>query len=112
MESAIASSDVQSSTASARSAERDPIGWMVETWPGMEFVRQAVDYWVDASQRSVLFLDVLRQRGNNHFEHIASRVPNVLSFQAELVLDGRQFDRPVNYCLVRIGPPSTTKIDP
>jgi hypothetical protein len=78
----------------------------------MEFVRQVVDYWVDASQRSVLFLDVLRQRGNDHFEHIARRAPNVLSFQVDLVLDGRQFDRPVNYCLVRIVPPSTTKTDP
>jgi len=33
-------------------------------WPGPEIFQQAVDYWVDAWQRSVLFLDVLRQRGN------------------------------------------------
>ena len=30
-----------------------------------------LDYWVDAWQRSILFLDVLRQRGNNCIEHNA-----------------------------------------
>jgi hypothetical protein len=33
-------------------------------WPGMQLAQQACDYWVDAWQRSVLFLDVMRQRGN------------------------------------------------
>ncbi|MGC1345468.1 MAG: hypothetical protein WA863_05055 [Methyloceanibacter sp.] len=28
-----------------------------------------LDYWVDAWQRSILLLDVLRQRGNNSNEH-------------------------------------------
>jgi Protein of unknown function (DUF3141) len=32
---------------------------------------------------------VLRQRGNNSIEHNARKAPNVLSFEAELVLDGR-----------------------
>jgi Protein of unknown function (DUF3141) len=48
-----------------------------------------LDYWVDAWQRSILLLDVLRQRGNNCIEHNARKAPNVLSFDAELVLDGR-----------------------
>src|SRR5271165_4234850 len=48
-----------------------------------------LDYWVDAWQRSILMLDVLRQRGNNCVEHNARKAPNVLSFDAELVLDGR-----------------------
>ena len=48
-------------------------------WPGMQTLEQAFDYWVDAWQRSVLFLDVLRQRGNNHFEHSAQQAPNVLT---------------------------------
>src|SRR5271166_5665623 len=48
-----------------------------------------LDYWVDAWQRSILLLDVLRQRGNNSIEHNARKAPNVLSFEAELVLDGR-----------------------
>jgi hypothetical protein len=50
-------------------------------------------------------LDVLRQRGNNCVEHNAREVPHVLSFEAELMLDGRTLPRPVNYGLVRIIPP-------
>jgi hypothetical protein len=70
------------------------------------------DYWVDAWQRSILLLDVLRQRGNNSVEHNARTAPHVLSFDAELVLDGRSLPRPVNYALVRIIPPKGTSIDP
>jgi pimeloyl-ACP methyl ester carboxylesterase len=70
-----------------------------------------LDYWVDAWQRSILLLDVLRQRGNNCVEHNAREAPNVLSFKAELVLDGRSLPRPVNYGLVRIVPPKGTAID-
>ena len=33
----------------------------------------AVDYWVDAWQRSILLLDVLRQRGNNYLEQTRAR---------------------------------------
>jgi pimeloyl-ACP methyl ester carboxylesterase len=76
--------------------------------PGMN---DLVDYWFDAWQRSILLLDVLRQRGNNSREHNARKVPNVLSFDAELVLDGRSLQRPVNYVLVRIVPPKGTAID-
>jgi len=71
-----------------------------------------LDYWVDAWQRSILLLDVLRQRGNDCAEHNARKVPHVLSFDAELVLDGRSLPRPVNYGLVRIIPPAGTAIDP
>ena len=71
----------------------------------------AFEYWVDAWQRSVLLLDVLRQRGNNSIEHNARKAPNVLSFEVELVLDGRSLPRPVNYALVRIVPPKGASID-
>jgi len=71
-----------------------------------------LDYWVDAWQRSILLLDVLRQRGNNCAEHNARPAPHVLSFEAELLLDGRSLPRPVNYGLVRIIPPKGTSIDP
>jgi hypothetical protein len=36
----------------------------------------AVEYWVDAWQRSILLLDVLRQRGNNYAEHNARKAPD------------------------------------
>src|SRR6201997_2800060 len=70
-----------------------------------------LDYWVDAWQRSILLLDVLRQRGNNSIEHNARTAPNVLNFDAELVLDGRKSSCPVNYGLVRIVPPKGVAID-
>jgi hypothetical protein len=80
-------------------------------WPFFAAVNAATEYWVDAWQRSILLLDVLRQRGNNYIEHNARTVPHVLSFGAELVLDGRTLPRPVNYGLVRIVPPEGTAID-
>src|SRR5271166_1054827 len=82
---------------------------MMQTWPDIAAVQE---YWLDAWQRSVLYLDVLRERGNTYLEHSAKDVPHVLSFQAELVRDGRTLERPVNYALVRIIPSADTKTDP
>jgi pimeloyl-ACP methyl ester carboxylesterase len=65
----------------------------------------AAEYLVDAGQRSILFWDVMRQRGNQYREHMAAAAPHVLDYQAELIMDGRRFERPVNYCLVRVVPP-------
>jgi len=59
----------------------------------------------------MLLLDVLRQRGNNALEHNARAAPNVLSFEHEVILRGRDLERPVNYGLVRIVPPPGTVID-
>ena len=67
---------------------------------------------MDAWQRSILVLDVLRERGNTYREQSAKAVPHVLEFKAELVRDGRTLERPVNYALVRIVPPAGTKLDP
>jgi hypothetical protein len=65
----------------------------------------AIDYLVDAAQRSVLFWDVMRQRGNQYRAHLAQSAPHVLDYKAELVIDGRTLPRPVNYALVRVVPP-------
>jgi hypothetical protein len=81
-------------------------------WPSVQILHQAFDYWVDAWQRSVLFIDVLRQRGNNHFEHSAERAPHVLRFQFAPVMLGSELARPVNYALVWIVPPADVEIDP
>src|SRR3954452_25628982 len=70
-----------------------------------------IAYWVDAWQRSILLLDVLRQRGNNYVEHNARQAPHVLTFDADLVLDGRSLPQPVNYALVRIIPPTGVSVD-
>src|SRR6185437_5376762 len=71
----------------------------------------AMEYAIDAAQRSVLFWDVMRQRGNQYREHMAETVPHVLDYDTELVMDGRTLERPVNYLLARIIPPPGINID-
>jgi Protein of unknown function (DUF3141) len=84
------------------------------TLPGWPFFTTsgAAEYWIDAWQRAILFFDVLRQRGNNYAEHNARTAPHVLTFDVELVRDGRSLARPVNYGLVRVVPPRDAAIDP
>lgn len=69
-------------------------------------------YSIDFAQRSVLFWDTLRQRGNQYLEHERLGLPPVLHFEYETLLDGRQFERPVNYALLRIIPPAGVTVDP
>ena len=65
----------------------------------------AAAYLVDAWQRAILTLDVLRERGNQYLEHEKSGSPPVLVFDYEVVLDGRSLAKPANYALVRVKPP-------
>ena len=74
-------------------------------------VLPAIEYMTDAAQRTVLFWDVMRQRGNQYREHLAETAPNVLDYSVELVIDGRTLERPVNYGLVRVVPPKGVEID-
>lgn len=62
----------------------------------------AADYLNDAGQRTALFWDVLRKRGNTYLEHLKKGQPPVLVFDYEMILDGRTLPRVVNYALVRI----------
>jgi len=71
-----------------------------------------MEYSTDFFQRSVLFWDTLRQRGNNFVEHERAGKPPVLHFDYEMVVDARTFERPVNYALVRIVPPAGVTVDP
>jgi hypothetical protein len=75
-------------------------------WPG------GAHYAVDFAQRTVLFWDTLRRRGNNFLEHERNGLPPVLHFDYETVLDGRTLKRPVNYALLRIVPPKGVTVDP
>ncbi len=75
------------------------------------FFGPMLEYMTDAAQRSVLFWDVMRQRGDQYRDHLAETVPHVLDYKAELVMDGRTLGRPVNYLLVRIVPPAGVEID-
>ena len=69
-----------------------------------EYVR---DFW----QRSVLFLDILRQRGNQREEMLAHGATSVLIYDSELVMRGDELPHPVNYSLLRIIPPDGAEID-
>ncbi len=73
--------------------------WM--HWAGVLF-QPLTDYGVDTCQRSLLFVDVLRQQGNQYFTHIHNGLKPVLTFTYERIMDGRSLDRPVNYSLVKI----------
>lgn len=69
-------------------------------------------YTVDASQRAILFWDTLRQRGNEFVASAVHGLQPALHFESETVLDGRGFERPVNYALLRIIPPEGVTVDP
>jgi hypothetical protein len=81
-------------------------------FPFCGFAAQAFDYWVDACQRAVLFMDILRQRGNMHFAYLEGSTPNVLHFGFEILIDGRDLLEPVNFFLMRILPPEGVATDP
>ncbi|MFC4524692.1 DUF3141 domain-containing protein [Cupriavidus pinatubonensis] len=72
----------------------------------------AVEYGVDAWQRSILLQDILRQRGNESTEHEREGMPPVLVFEHETLADARTLPEPVNYALLRIIPPADMPTDP
>src|SRR5262249_46893856 len=69
-------------------------------------------YGIDFAQRSILFWDTMRQRGNQYLQHERAGKPPVVHLDHEMVLDGRPFRRPVNYALLRIKPPEGVTVDP
>jgi pimeloyl-ACP methyl ester carboxylesterase/tellurite resistance protein len=76
----------------------------IQTDP-VNFFQWGVDagsYLLDHSQRSVLYWDILRKRGNNYLSHLEAGQPPVLIFDYEMIMDGRNFERPVNYALLGI----------
>ncbi len=78
------------SSDATRSTARVPVLW------------DFLEYAEDVSQRSALFLDVLRERADNMLDREAAGMPPLLHFDWEVVCDARQFERPVNYALLRI----------
>jgi len=77
--------------------------------PSLNFFQE---YWIDAWQRSILTLDILRERGNTFVARAEENAPHVLGFAFDVVIDGRTLPRPVNYVLVSVTPPECTIIDP
>ncbi|RTZ44565.1 DUF3141 domain-containing protein [Candidimonas sp. SYP-B2681] len=93
--------------ASAGNAEPSPSSMPFSLDP-----RAWYSYTLDATQRSILFWDTLRQRGNSFLENAAQGLKPVLHFDSEMVADGRTFERPVNYALLRIKPPEGVTVNP
>jgi Protein of unknown function (DUF3141) len=50
----------------------------------------------DMAQRSILFWDTIRRRGNQFLEHERAGKPPVLAYEYEMIMDGRTLERPVN----------------
>ncbi|CAN5462288.1 DUF3141 domain-containing protein [soil metagenome] len=70
-----------------------------------------VEYAIDYCQRSILFCDTLRKRGNQYLQYLADDSPPVLIFKYKVLLDARTFPQPVNYALVEIEPVPGVPID-
>ncbi|HEX7327076.1 MAG TPA: DUF3141 domain-containing protein [Casimicrobiaceae bacterium] len=73
--------------------------------------QQSWEFGIDAIQRSILFWDTIRQRGNNFLAHEAAGKPPLLAYDYEVIADGRSFEHPVNHALVRIVPPEDVAVD-
>ena len=65
----------------------------------------AIEYATDFWQRSLIFLDILRQSGNQQAEMTSRPINAVLIYDYEVILRGTSLPRPVNYALVRVVPP-------
>src|SRR5258708_19559574 len=85
-------------------------GEQVPVWekslPSTAFSEYVRDVW----ERSILFLGILRERGNQHEDMLARGVTSVLIYDSELVMRGDDFPHPINYSLLRIIPPHLADI--
>jgi pimeloyl-ACP methyl ester carboxylesterase len=95
-----------------RKLRDDYFGQLAQVSDPMQTWQDWGSYAIDATQRSILFLDALRRRGNQYVEHTRAGMPPVLHFDYEMVMDGRKLEHAVNYALVRIVPPQGVKVDP
>ncbi|MCS2609413.1 DUF3141 domain-containing protein [Halomonas dongshanensis] len=103
--SASASSNATNENASSPSAS------MMDLFDPFGVGRAAFDYWRDSVERGVLYLDVMRERGNQYLEHMEQTKPSVLGFKSEVLIDGRELPQPTNYELLRVLPPEGVEID-
>lgn len=70
--------------------------------PHSEATAAPGSYQRDVWERSILFLDTLRQRADNMRDHEHAGMPPLLDFKYETLLDARRFDTPANYALLKI----------
>ncbi len=83
-------------------------------WPLSPFqlAEDLAEYWTDAAQRSALFLDILRQRGDEQADMASRPMATVLTFEHEIIMSGSSLPRPINFSLARVVPPAGTTVDP
>lgn len=102
--------------AAAGDARRQALEALQKIWdppPSLAETTEALaDYVADLSQRSILFLDIMRQVGNNFVAQMEGDGKLVLVYDHQMVVDGREFDQPVNYALVHILPPEGVQVNP
>lgn len=80
------------------------------TLPGLASFGDSIEYLVDLSQRSLMFFDLMRRRGDAMLEHEVAGLPPLLGFEFETVLDAREFESPASFALLRIiGPKEPVK---
>lgn len=84
---------------------------MTDTILLTEQARQFHDYVTDFMQRSILFADVMRQRGNEMVAMTSNKSSTVLRFDFDIIMDGKDFAKPINYWLARILPPDGVTTD-
>ena len=77
-----------------------------------DWLKMYGDFMKDAVQRQALMFNVLRQRGNVYTAHLDAGMPPVLDYQYEVVVDGKDLVRPVNYLLLKLTPPQGVVINP
>lgn len=77
----------------------------------MQLCQAWQNYVIDSTERSILFWDTLRQRGDDYLQLKDEGNPPLLHFDYEILMDARKFDKPVNYALARILPPDGVTID-
>jgi pimeloyl-ACP methyl ester carboxylesterase len=90
----------------------NPLAAMASALPMPPLASHAMSYWVDSWQRTVLFWDILRERGNVYIAHEKEGKPPVLVFDYEIIADAREYELPANYALARIKPPADHPTDP
>ena len=76
----------------------------------IKFSGETMDYCIDSWQRMVLFTDTIRQQGTDFIEEDSKGVPPVIDFDYEIIFNGLDLDRPVNYALARITPEDGVEI--
>ena len=77
----------------------------------LQIWQDAFRYSIDATQRTILFWDTLRQRGNQWIDDQRAGQPFLLHYASQMLADARTFERPCNYALLRIVPPDDIVVD-